>query len=246
MSLSNKYIYSLRKKFHGENIFILGSAPSIKDNNLELLRNKYTFGINSSTILAIENNFVQTFYILTDDLKDDQLLKTIDKDNNTIYDYGTKFLNKDTIRFVPKFLYKYDSEKIEEKRTFYFNMKASINKEVFINSFSNNILNYVNRFYMTPTSAIEISAFLGFKNIFLLGIDCIYPKSGSHFYNNSTLEYTDEEIKKIKRTDDFCLWVYYASKKIYKNNQRIFCCSKYSKLNNLIEYVSFKDAILKY
>lgn len=113
MSISNKELYLMRLKYVGESIFILGSAPSIKKYDLRLLKDKYTFGINSSTILSIENDFVQTFYISTDDKKENQLLKMV-KDNNTIYDYGTKFLSKKTIRFMSTFIQKYDN--ISEKK----------------------------------------------------------------------------------------------------------------------------------
>lgn len=105
----------MRLKYVGESIFILGSAPSIKKYDLRLLKDKYTFGINSSTILSIKNDFVQTFYISTDDKKENQLLKMMVKDNNTIYDYGTKFLSKKTIRFMPTFIQKYDNKSEKKK-----------------------------------------------------------------------------------------------------------------------------------
>ena len=50
-------------------------------------------------------------------------------DNNTIYDYGTKFLSKKTIRFMPTFIQKYDN-KSDQERTFYYNLNGDVDKTV--------------------------------------------------------------------------------------------------------------------
>ena len=59
-------LQKLKDKFKGERCFIIGNGPSLNKIDLDLLKNEYTFGVNSIFLKTRQSGFKPTFYVVED------------------------------------------------------------------------------------------------------------------------------------------------------------------------------------
>ncbi len=62
----NNQLLSLKNKYKGERIFLIGNGPSLNKTPLELLEDEYTFGVNRIYLLFDRINWRPTFYTVND------------------------------------------------------------------------------------------------------------------------------------------------------------------------------------
>ena len=65
---SRRRLRALRDKYRGERCFIIGNGPSLKETNLSLLQDEYTFGLNRFYLLFDELGFTSTFHVVANPL----------------------------------------------------------------------------------------------------------------------------------------------------------------------------------
>lgn len=65
---SKKRLMALKDVHCGERCFIIGNGPSLKETNLTLLKNEYTFGMNRIYLLFSELGFSTTYYLSVNSL----------------------------------------------------------------------------------------------------------------------------------------------------------------------------------
>ena len=157
-------------KYNGERCFIIATGPSLTIDDLEKLKDEYTFGVNSIIKLFDETDFRPDFYGIQDkfvygamqDVIKSKKFKTAFCDDIIAKDYE---LPSDFIPFHYNCEYHLYNGKPGE-----YNAK-----------FSDNAYEIVYDGYSITYSLIEIAVYMGFKEIYLLGCDCSYPKgSKSH------------------------------------------------------------------
>jgi hypothetical protein len=66
-----------KDKHRGERCFILGNGPSLRQTNLHLLRNEYTFGLNRIYLLFPELDFTTTYLVTTNALVVEQFAEQL-------------------------------------------------------------------------------------------------------------------------------------------------------------------------
>lgn len=156
------------KNIHeGNRCFIIGNGPSLKINDLEKLSGEYTMAANRIFTIYDETDFRPTYYFFQDQTG-------ISKNIDEIIDlYGVKF-----IRAMGKKVYSHES----------FN-KIYVNNFNYINNkeprFSNDITKSVFDGYTVTYSMIQFACYMGFKEIYLLGIDFNYSFSNGNIDINS-------------------------------------------------------------
>ncbi len=156
--LTKKYKYSYLQKYEnihkGERCFIVGTGPSLKGADLELIKNEIIFGVNALCLWKKFSKNIDYFFI-----GDDCAYKRLYND----LPEGT-FVANQCIGLV-------QGEKhiqplpINRFNSFwpYSNKKFSLHVDKVIYSFNSVIF-----------LALQMAIYMGFENIYLLGVDCNY------------------------------------------------------------------------
>lgn len=157
-----------RNAFLGERCFIIGNGPSLNKHDLALLENEYSFGVNSFYYKTRETGFRPTFYVVED--------SSVVKENiDEIRNYYAPF------RFFPTVYKRLFSE---TPNTFFFNMNRGFYEKTSPNYciprfstdatkelFCGQSVTYIN---------LQLAYFMGFTEVYLLGMDFSYIIPDSH------------------------------------------------------------------
>lgn len=159
---------SFYNAFKGERCFIIGNGPSLNKNDLDLLENEYSFGVNSFYYKTRETGFRPTFYVVEDN--------SVMKENLAeIKEFEAPF------KFFPT-LYKRLHPKTPN--TFFFEMNRGF--------YEKSSLNYVVPRFSTDASKVlycgqsvtyinlQLAFYMGFTEVYLIGMDFNYDIPASH------------------------------------------------------------------
>lgn len=210
----------LKNKEKDRDIYILANAPNIKEEDLSLLKNSITIGMNANPLLEEEYGFVSQYYVVSD-------MRFIQHPQKRIL--ATKKLNSSTIRILRKELEKVDDKSILNK-TYYVD---AIGK----NGFS---FNLEKGFYFGSTTtmlAIQLATYLGAKNIYILGVDLRYSKDQPRFYKEKEVQefdsFTGVQITNIRN----------AFLELQEKNINLINCSKNSLIYPYLPYKKLEETI---
>lgn len=157
-----------RNAFLGKRCFIIGNGPSLNKHDLSLLENEYTFGVNSFYYKTKETGFRPTFYVVEDTSVMKENLSEIKK-----FYAPFKFFPTIYKRLHPK-----------TPNTFFFTMNRGF--------YEKSSPNYcVPRFSTDATKELfcgqsvtyinlQLAYFMGFTEIYLIGMDFSYIIPNSH------------------------------------------------------------------
>lgn len=157
-------------KYNGERCFIIATGPSLTIDDLEKLKDEYTFGVNSIIKLFDETDFRPDFYGIQDKFVYGAMQDVIK---------STKFKTAFCADIIAK-EYEVPSDFIPFPYNGEYHLYNGKPGE-YNAKFSDNAYEIVYDGYSITYSLIEIAVYMGFKEIYLLGCDCSYPKgSKSH------------------------------------------------------------------
>ncbi|MBP3458859.1 MAG: DUF115 domain-containing protein [Lachnospiraceae bacterium] len=156
----------LKSKYKGQRCFIIGNGPSLRIEDLELLKGEITFGANRIFKLFENTDWRPTYYLCTDYL---------------MYGLDHKEINRidAQLRFVP-IERALAAGEIYDEITYYNRTVncVSIKNGKIIRSkefeFSDNIEEVVRGGQTVLYDAIQIAVYMGFSEIYLYGVDCDY------------------------------------------------------------------------
>ncbi len=178
---STKEIKKLRNMFAGQRCFIVGNGPSLNKIDLSLLKNEFTFGVNGIFYKTKEMGFKPTFYVVEDRHVMADNFKEINK-----FDVQYKFFPKAYSKFIDA-----------APNTYFFNMNTGYYNET-------------SDFYRLPRFSLDASKrlfcgqsvtminlqlahFLGFSEVYLVGMDHSYVIPDSAKIDGETIESTDDD-----------------------------------------------------
>lgn len=197
--------YNELKKFknihNGERCFIIGNGPSLSVQDLEQLKNnnEVTFGVNRIYKIFDKTEWRPNYYAIVDSVMQKKDFEEIEK-----YDLFTVFLGSN---------YTVDVKKLNEKYFCFSRMPNNLNDK----NFSENIEEYVYGGGTVVYDVMQIAAYMGFKEIILLGVDMTDVKPNEkrpHFY-----EEDDEKDNKIgKGTISYALEAFLIAEKYTRNH----------------------------
>jgi len=178
---SNSEILKLKNKYQGERCFIIGNGPSLNKIDLSLLDNEFTFGVNGIFYKTKEMGFTPTFFVVED--------KHVMMDNvDEINKFDVPF------KFFPS-VYKKHITKTPD--TFFFNMNTGYYNETSdffcLPRFS---LDASKRLYCGQSVTminLQLAHFLGFSEVYLVGMDHSYVIPESALIDGETIESTDDD-----------------------------------------------------
>lgn len=170
-------IRDLKDKYNGKRCFIIATGPSLTIDDLELLKEEYTFGMNSICQVFDKTDWRPTFFGIQD-TKVYQILK------NKISDHSVNFL---PYRLGKRCGIPANSIMFP-CNSFYHDFELRYDTRLF-SRFSPDCYSVVYDGYSITFSLIQIAVYLGFKEIYLLGADCNYvPGQKQHFIEHGHLD----------------------------------------------------------
>lgn len=154
LSKNEKKLASLKNKHEGDRVFVIGNGPSLEVNDLDKLQKEFTFGANKIYLAFNETNWRPTYYTVEDNLV-------------LIQNYEQIKMIQDSIKIFPNNLLKLKAP-IEDSIYFDFIHKGyypdlpSVSQDPFKGLFWGATVIF---------TMIQLAIYMGFKEIYLIGID---------------------------------------------------------------------------
>lgn len=170
-----KKLYNIHK---GERCFILGCAPSLKQLDLTKLNTEYTFTVNKGYKLRDLGLEHSNYHLIMD--------RELLNDNGVLAELPTNFSD-----------------------LFFLNAELDYEKEnwnkLYVEILNSNMIKFqedITKPLMTTATvisqAIQIAYYMGFSDIYLLGVDLDFSKNSGHVYTSSFEEKEREKTLSIK------------------------------------------------
>jgi hypothetical protein len=148
----------LKDKYKGKRVFVIGNGPSLNKMPLYLLENEYVIAFNRFNLMFERLNWLPQFYMLTDDLVVRDMYKQINE----------QILPKITYAFFP------DIHPSNIDFTKYINHAENV---YWLNTDKPEFRSDLPKCGINKTvvnAAIQVMAFLGFSEIYLIGVDMTF------------------------------------------------------------------------
>ena len=160
----------------GERCFVIGNGPSLTASDLDLIQNEYSFGSNRIYDIYSRTNWRPTYY----GVQDLYVLKEISKEIEDSEDAAkARFIVSNRPKFICD-----EMKKNKKNEFFYLGTRLSENRKIRISSDFSKIVKHGG----TITYAlIQLAIYMGFTEIYLLGVDHNYQN-----FQSQTGEYNKE------------------------------------------------------
>lgn len=195
-------IKALKNKYEGQRCFIICTGPSLTLDDLELLKDEYTFSMNSIMLFYEKTEFRPTFYGCIDQ-------QVWLKLRNLIIEYDTPKM----LTFVSNRQSRHD-----RLRNHWYEIPINVAYHTYDRYFkgkfwcniNDDIYKGVYDLYSVTHFLIQVAIYMGFKKIYLLGSDCNFPKHGkTHFADYGVSDTTidtarERNICGYKKLKEYC------------------------------------------
>lgn len=226
---------ALKNAYKGQRCFIIGTGPSLRLEDLECLQSEITFASNRIYELFDKTDFRPTFYV--------------NQDHNLIKTFGENIANIQAKEIFLPIDYK---DRFNNKNCRFFVLK---HKEFYPKQapFSKDLTKYLAQGFTVTYGAIQIAVYMGFSEIYLLGIDHNYTifrdakgnpvrqEENGKNYPTGMKEYMSANA--LPRIEETTIAYETAEKYSRKNGFRIYNATRGGKLV-AFERVNF-DSIIK-
>lgn len=166
----------LEEKFSGKRCFILCTGPSLTVSDIELLKDEYTFGMNSLCLLLEQTTWRPDFFAVQDE---------------NVYEKVKEYMltMKNSKVFVPDGLDRNaPAEWIKFPLCGAYHKYELIYDTRYFARFSDKCYVRVYDGYSITYSLIQLAVFMGFKEIYLLGADCNYLGEKQHIIEHGHID----------------------------------------------------------
>jgi len=223
---------SLENIHKGERCFIVGSAPSILDEDLSLLKDEKVITLNHSFKLIDYGLKKYHYYVCADKRSYGDIYKNIKKE-----------IPEDVIKFYPNFFLSLNSYRQEPLEKFVprpLNRDNSLLANKFPLSFTDGWI--AERSVIFDASLIAF--FMGFDEVFWLGVDLHYPKDkDTHFFGKRVRAQQNRDPFNLYK-DDIITLLENITNYFEHNNRKIINLSKNFAFKDYME-VSTLEKIFK-
>ena len=158
-SSDSNYIKTFKNKYEGGRCFIVGNGPSLRIEDLEAIRNEYSFGANRIYNLFSSTTWRPTFYMSVDL----DVLRHSWQELDT-YDFNEMFLA--TPLDFDMSLFKNKATRIFQDPRFVVNKYNDLTAYI-----SEDVSKVFSVGYTVTFTAIQFAIYMGFKEIYLIGMD---------------------------------------------------------------------------
>lgn len=171
---------ALENAHEGERCFLIGNGPSLNGDDLNLLQEEYTFGTNMVYKIFDKTNWRPSFHCVSDTIYASKLGLELSKMVK-----APLFTTERTYRRMKK--KPIDTTYVHTIQTERYKVRGNVYAYCMIKA-------------TVLSLAAEMAFHMGFKEIYLLGVDCTNPHDkGGHFTDNyATKEVAETDINRIK------------------------------------------------
>ena len=173
-----------KNAYEGKRCFFIGLGPSLLTSDLEKLSNEVTFAVNNVFSLYERTSWRPTFYLNQE---------TIAQNSDYIYNLSSKNyrLCDPSVSFFP--LNKYSREINQNVKNAIFlpivnDWTMYYGGSIKTNSFSKDCSVEVHGAFVSMYSCLQIAAYMGFKEIIMIGCDGKYTLENPHCYKRNELD----------------------------------------------------------
>ena len=225
---------SLRKYYNihsGEDCFIVGNGPSLNKMNLEKLNDYHVFGMNKIHLIFEKQDLKLSYHVTVNELVIEQIEKEL---NENVYG-------------CPSFISYYASK---EKK-----YKNPLIHKIFsrgpIWSFYSSLMGPISEGYTVTYVAMQIAYFMGFRNVYLVGVDHNFQQKGKaneeqKFKGNDVNHFHPDYFKNMQwhladlegNEASYAL----AKHQYHANGREIYDATIDGKLN-IYQKISFEEAL---
>jgi hypothetical protein len=154
-------LLKFKNKHKGEDCFILGNGPSLAKLDLSLLKNKYVFGLNKIHLMfELQPELELDYHVSVNPLV---LEQTKNQLLNNVYN---------SFSFIPFSIGK-ELNLINTRNIKFINTTGAPYK------FNDNITKPINEGWTVSFVALQVAYYMGFQNIYLIGMDNNFIQQGS-------------------------------------------------------------------
>lgn len=157
----------------GERCFIVATGPSLTMEDLDAIKNEYSFGMNSVIKAFNKTKWRPDFYMIQDEYVYDKMesdLQTISNQENFEITVGGVISDKYA-----------SAVKYKKFSLHYLDHKMFHRKGIGKFKFSDDCYSVIYDAYTVTFSVLQMACYMGFKDIYLIGCDCNYNQPKSHF-----------------------------------------------------------------
>lgn len=170
-------IKTFRDKFVGKRCFIVGNGPSLLKTDLSKLQNEFTFGVNNIFLINEIQKFTPTFYVVEDYKVMHENTKAINQ-----YDVSHKFFPTEYIQYIHS-----------KNNCFFFNMNRGFYENCpnfQVPRFSTDCSERIYCGQSVTTLNLQLAFYMGFSEIYLIGMDFEYHIPEKSKINGNTIQAT--------------------------------------------------------
>lgn len=230
INIDIKYKYSEIRKYKnihkGERCFIICTGPSLNLDDLQLIKNEVSFSMNSIVLSYDKTDWRPTYYAIQDGGGYEKIKQYV-----TNAKMKTIFCGISNKRLTPNMECNYIPFPLDLGN----HSKAGINHKT---KFSDDVYKVVYDGHSITYSIIQLAVYMGFSEIYLMGIDCDYSNNG----NDHIVEYPNPT--KVNSTASYLMKSSFKIAKQYADthNIKIYNATKGGKLD-IFERVNLEDII---
>ena len=185
-SRQSAQIKSFQNKYAGERCFIVATGPSLTYEDLELLKDEYTFSMNSLVLGFEHTQWRPSFYGIQDENVYEKVEHALLESNLQHVFVSNHIAAKYN---VPSSWTVFQLDYLNQR------METSLHNHYYTKFSENFALKAYNGYTITYT-LIQLAYYMGFKEIYLLGCDCNYVKGEKqHFIEHGHHDPTFETAK---------------------------------------------------
>ncbi len=157
------FFNAMRNRYHGKRCFVLGNGPSLRVSDLELLKDEVTFAANKIYLCFDETNWRPTFYSV-----EDLLVAQNCRPEILAVDRTTKIFAHHMLPYLPR-----------QANHHYARWLPPMDNRSPYREFSNDLTHGISWGSTITYSMLQMAVHMGFKEIFILGLDHSYvePKT---------------------------------------------------------------------
>lgn len=236
----NKKFKNIHK---GKRCFIIGNGPSLKKENMELIRDEIVFTVNQIVKSNIYNQVHSNYHVVVD-----PIFFNFDKSSNLGRERLETFKKIPYDKNIPKCIFPYSQKDSIEKS----GLNKILNTHyIYTNLYMTDCFNYtmdMTKNMPTANTVVQYAMFcaiyMGFSEIYLLGCDVTdfllhFQNSEEKFnddINNHAYKYTENDKKVIKensaKSKEFILYNYARVFQVYRQ-LKYYCEKRQIKIVNL-------------
>lgn len=211
-----KKMQSIKNSHTGERCFIVGTGASLTYDDLDKIKDEYSFSVNSIFLTYQKTSWRPNCYGIVDYLgyKEDI----------------SKYSNKDFNDYAKEFVFLHSKIKIIGKRDKLISIlvnnanhqKYRMKKKLFKQEKELSICFY--DCFTVTNMMIALAIYMGFKKIYLIGVDCDYSGEKMHIEETLADQIRKNDTSHLKPREDLMFYGYELMKKVAEEEN----CSIYN------------------